>query len=317
MTRKRAHVKAANLNTMEPGDIASKIYPVEPSQEGSRLDRFLCANTAAFASKKAAYKAVKRGEIHVNGHPVTDPQHRLHSEDMVTVFSDSRESPPPLTLTMPVVFEDDYLAVVEKPPGLPVSGNYAKTVQRALPYNVSASLEPDALRIPRPVHRLDAPTGGILLVAKTGGALVDLSHQFETRAVRKTYHAVTAGPLPDCVTVTRPLGGKHAETVFQTLDRVPSLNYTELCLVVCQPHTGRTHQIRRHLQELGAPIVGDRQYGETGHVLKGKGLFLWAVGLAFRHPVTGGSFDITVRTPRKFAALMAREARRTRRFNTD
>lgn len=292
----------------------SQNYPVEPSEEGSRLDRFLCENTPIFASKKAAYKAVKRGEIHVNGTCVIDPQHRLHGGDRVTVFPDTRTAPASLALTMPVVFEDDYLAVVEKPPGLPVSGNYVKTVQRALPYNLSASLELDALRMPRPVHRLDGPTGGVLLVAKTAGALVDLSHQFEAREVRKIYHAVTAGPLPDSVTVTQPLDEKNAETFFQTLERVPSLNYTELCLVACQPRTGRTHQIRRHLQELGVPIIGDLQYGQAGHVLKGKGLFLWAVGLAFRHPVTGTSFDIIIQTPRKFMALMSREARRTRRL---
>ncbi|MDT8390764.1 MAG: RluA family pseudouridine synthase [Lentisphaeria bacterium] len=290
----------------------SQTYPVETPRADSRLDRFLCEKTPAFVSKKAAYKAVKRGEIHVNGEPVGDPQYRLHGGDVVTVWPDTREPPPPLRLTMPVVFEDDVLAVVEKPPGLPVSGNYAKTVQRALPYNLSASHAPDALRIPRPVHRLDAPTGGLLLVAKTAGALVDLSQQFETRAVRKIYHAVTAGSLPDSVTVTQPLDEKHAETFFQTLARAPSLNYTELCLVACQPHTGRTHQIRRHLQALGAPIVGDLRYGDAGHVLKGKGLFLWAVGLAFRHPVTDDSVDVTVQTPRKFAALMTREARRTR-----
>lgn len=282
-----------------------------PEHEGLRLDVFLSGELEAFPSKKSAYKAIKRGEVIVNGRAVLNPQTAIRAGDTITVGPDSRPPLPPLSLTLPIVFEDSFLAVIEKPPGLPVSGNFARTVLRALPHNLVPSGEPDALPNPGPAHRLDRPTGGLLLIAKTAGVVADLGRQFAQREVRKVYHAIAAGPVPEHVRVDEPVEGRQAVTDFILRETAPSMNYGLLSFVECHPLTGRTHQIRRHLAHLGAPVVGDRQYGQPGRVLKGKGLFLWATELAFRHPAAGLSLDIAIPPPPKFATLLARESRRS------
>ncbi len=280
---------------------------------GSRLDVFLADRLPIFASRKAAYKAVKEGRASINGQPTIAPHQRLAVGDRIDLADDRRPPPPPLALELTVVFEDDWLAVVVKPPGLAVSGNFARTAVRALPTNLLPSHAPDALRTPLPVHRLDAPTGGLLLVAKRATALVDLGRQFARREVRKRYRAIAAGHLPPVAQVELPVDGRPASTRFHRLASVPSLNYGVLTVVDCFPESGRTHQIRRHLAALGAPIVGDPEYGTPGQVLKGKGLFLWAVELAFRHPDSGAQMQFAVDPPAKFASLLAREQRRTLR----
>jgi len=153
------------------------------SAAGMRLDVFLAERHDRFPSKKAAYKAIKRGEVAVNGTTVRDPQLPLTKGDILAVSADSRPPPPPLAINVAVVYEDDHLAVVEKPPGLPVSGNFSRTLLRALPHNLEPSAAADILRSPQPVHRLDGPTGGLVLIAKSASALADIGRQFENREV--------------------------------------------------------------------------------------------------------------------------------------
>ncbi len=281
-----------------------------------RLDKFLAENSPLFASRKAAYKAVKRGRVTVNGLDCT-PNQRIENGDKIEVCEETGPLPPPLELPLEVVFEDSFVAVLIKPPGIPASGNFARTIQRALPANLDRSCEPDALRLPHPVHRLDGPTGGLLLIAKTAAAMTTLSRQFEQRRVFKKYCAVTAGPLPDWCRANSPVEDREARTEFKVVRRVPSLNYTEMCLVECFPETGRKHQIRSHLAELNAPVVGDRTHNAGKKVMKGKGLFLWAVELAFEHPESGEIIHVLIEPPPKFKSLLDREKRRTAQLARD
>lgn len=287
------------------------VIAVETAGDGMRLDCFLAAEDCRFPAKKSAYKAVKRGEVAVNGQRILDPRRLVRAGDQVAVYPDLRPPPPPLRIDMRVVWEDDVMAIVEKPPGLPVSGNFSRTVLRALPHNLRPSPAADRLRSPQPVHRLDSATGGLLVVAKSAQALMNLGRQFQSRRVGKFYQAVAAGPLPEQIVVDLPLDGRSARTEFSLIDAVPSLNYQILSLVECRPLTGRTHQIRRHLAHLKAPVVGDAIHGTPGRILKGKGLFLWAVRLVMNHPLTGEPLDVRIDPPKKFAALLARERRRS------
>jgi tRNA pseudouridine65 synthase/23S rRNA pseudouridine1911/1915/1917 synthase len=231
----------------------------------------------------------------------------------LVVHAGNRTLPPVLDLPLHLYSEDDHIAVVGKPPGIAVSGNTARTVERALRGNVRVSPQVDALPWPRPVHRLDAPTGGLLLVAKTATAMVSLGRQFQQRRVQKRYLALVTGRLDGDGTVRSPVEGRPAETAYRALSHTRSLRTEWLTTVEARPATGRTHQIRRHLAELGHPVVGDRQYGAEGSVLRSKGLFLWAVELRFEHPVTGATVVVSTDPPPKFSTYPEREERRWHR----
>ena len=100
-----------------------------------------------------------------------------------------------LEFILEVIYEDDYLAIIDKPPGILVSGNKLKTIVNALPFNLQVSSQIDALINPLPVHRLDFPTSGLLLIAKTNNALVALGKMFEEKKISKIYHAITIGQM--------------------------------------------------------------------------------------------------------------------------
>jgi len=218
-------------------------------------------------------------------------------------------------LPMDVVYEDDDLAVVNKPPGVEVSGNKFKTVENALSHNLVKSSAPDALPWPRPVHRLDYSTSGLLLIAKTARAQVYLGRQFERRDVKKLYCAVVTGrPEPEGKIET-PIAGLPAISRFKTVRTVRSLRSDELSLMELSPLTGRTHQLRIHMASLGHPIAGDQKYGPEGAVLRGKGLFLAAVQLRFFHPASEEELRVQIELPHKFSSLLEREQRRWNKFH--
>lgn len=214
-----------------------------------------------------------------------------------------------------IVFEDDYLAVVIKPAGLPVSGNTFQTVARALPYNLLPGFTIDALDNPMPVHRLDAQTSGLLVLAKSSVAATILGHLFESRQIYKTYMALVVGTPPDRGELHADIQGLNASTTYEKVASVRSLQNGTLSLVRLTPQTGRTHQLRIHLALAGHPILGDGLYGKKGNVLTGKGLFLCAVGLKFSHPVfPEREIKLEIPLPRKFTSRIEKEERRWRKY---
>lgn len=218
-------------------------------------------------------------------------------------------------LPLDVVFEDEFLAVINKPPGLEVSGNKFKTVENALSCSLKPSTQPDALPWPRPVHRLDYSTSGLLLAAKTASAQVFLGRQFEERTVHKRYCAIVMGKLESSGTLNDPINDLPAQSEYSAGESVPSLRSGHVTQVDLFPVTGRTHQLRIHMANLGHPIVGDQKYGEEGNTLRNKGLFLAAVELTFPHPATGENTTVSIEVPPKFASLMNREKERWQKFN--
>jgi len=283
-------------------------HAVPPSAAGERLDLFAAREFERIASRKSAQKLAKRELLLVDGQP-SAPNHHLQPGERVGLRPDNRPVEPIYNLPVTVIYEDSWLAVVNKPAGIPVSGNYVRTLERALPASLTPSSLPDALPSPRPVHRLDSPTQGLLLVAKNARAQVALGHQFEEKTIHKRYRAICLGRIEGEGILTGPIDGRPATTRYEAVLHTASVTTEWVTTVDLFPQTGRTHQLRRHLADLGHPILGDKQYTD-GKVLRGKGLFLAAIGLAFHHPEDRRPLQIELPEPPKFASLRIREQRR-------
>ncbi len=204
----------------------------------------------------------------------------------ISVIADVRKIPKILPLSIPVIYEDEHLAILHKPASLPVSGNRYRTVENALPFNLEKTILPEAMPWPRPVHRLDAATSGLLVIAKTYPAMVRLGQAWEAGAVNKKYIAVVWGSLPESVgSITTPIDGRAAHTdyeVIRTMEHPKLGGISEVSLTL---KTGRTHQLRIHLSSLGNDILGDLIY-EKSERPKIRGLWLFATEINFVHPVT-------------------------------
>lgn len=292
----QSHIVPPNTATERLSEYARKIFPNIPSRKGVK-------------------KAILRNEILLDGKPVetgrwVQPSNQIDWVDL------ELQAPKILQLKLDVVFEDEYLAVINKPAGIIVSGNQFRTVENALLHNISKSNEKDALRKPRAVHRLDSPTSGLLLVAKTALAHLKLSQQFEAKTILKKYQTIVIGDIIEEGILEKPIDGKIALTHFKKIKTIPSLKNEWLSLVDLFPETGRTHQLRIHLSDFGFPILGDALYGKEGLILKHKGLFLCAVELNFFHPKTDEMVEVKINAPQKYETLLRREERRWKKYRS-
>ncbi len=209
-----------------------------------------------------------------------------------------------LVLPLKVLFEDEYLALIRKPAGILVSGNRFKTVANALNQNIEPSSLPDSIN-PQPIHRLDYATTGVLLIGKTSSSIRVLNEKFKSKKVRKTYYAITIGEMNESGTITSDIDGKESHTDCLVKQSVPSERFTKLNLLQLTPQTGRRHQLRKHLSSIGNPILGDREYGIEGLLLRGKGLYLHAYSLEFTHPFTNQLVYVTDELPQKFRKIFS------------
>ena len=230
-----------------------------------------------------------------------------------------RETSPPLRCC----YEDDQLAVVYKPAGLSTQGDVRARVVTSLARTRCVDDEP--LWRPQHVHRLDTPTSGLVIVAKTGRALRTLSACFAARQVHKQYRAIVAGDLAASMAscgapamrgcIRAPLSGQSARTDWRILGRYASATYGHVTLVDLHPVTGRTHQLRRHMLMSGHPILGDRRYwlrelprerrarraadGDVGEEDDDE-LMLCALRLELPHPKTGANLCVRIAQPPSF-----------------
>ncbi len=291
MIIRHTHTVPENITSVRLSDYANGLFPQIPSRKGLN-------------------KAIKAGTIYIDG-KVGNTGDWIKTGQKIQLIELDKKPAKIYQFDLPVIYEDDYLAVINKPAGIVVSGNQFHTVQNALLHNLQPSKVVDAFQLPRPVHRLDHATSGLLLIAKTTTANMALSQQFENKTIRKRYQAVVIGQLAgEKGQINEDIEGKMAITKYEVLQVTPSLKTQYLSLLNLYPLTGRTHQLRIHLSNLGHPILGDKLYHQDQPLLKGKGLFLCAVELTFEHPVSKESMNFNIDPPNKFEYRLSQEKRR-------
>jgi 23S rRNA pseudouridine955/2504/2580 synthase len=292
-----------NMNTP-----AVRIVAISADEAGQRIDNFLRTQLKG-VPKSMIYRILRKGEVRVNKKRIK-PEYKLEAGDEVRippvrVAEREEEAISPklervASLTDAILYEDEYILVLNKPSGTAVHGG------SGLSFGVIEglrALRPEA-RFLELVHRLDRDTSGILLVAKKRSALRSLHEQLREKGMQKDYLALVRGQWPSHLkSVQAPLlknilqsgervvrvssEGKPSETRFKVEER-----YTQATLVKASPVTGRTHQIRVHTLHAGHPIAFDDRYGdrEFDKQLAGTGLrrlFLHAAALSFTHPHSG------------------------------
>ncbi len=182
--------------------------------------------------------------------------------------------------------------------------------------NIKPSQAANSLDWPLPVHRLDSATSGLLLIAKTIDVRVALGNAFESKEIKKTYRALVMGETPEAGRLDFPIEEQEAVSHYRLIRSVSSLQNSKLSLLELFPQTGRTHQLRIHTAMAGFPILGDSLYaGEK--TLRHKGLFLCAVSLQFRHPISGEPLHISIEEPKKFGRRMEIEQRMWEKYQQE
>lgn len=272
-----------------------------------RMDYWAAAHFEEIASPSMARKLRKRGLLQKNRTPCPLPE-RIGPGDVVSVF------PRPVHRRLyehdvAVVYEDEFMAVVVKDPGLRTSGNRWRTLVNCLPHNLQPSPCRDALPWPHSVHRLDDRTGGLVAIAKTASANMALGRVFQHRRAQKRYRAIVVGRIEGAGRIETPVQDKPASSRYAARIHSPSARFGWLTTVDLWPETGRTHQLRVHMASLGHPILGDDLYtGDVPNLWK-KGLHLWALGLTVPHPDTDAPLTVAIDEPAKFATRRAWELR--------
>jgi 23S rRNA pseudouridine1911/1915/1917 synthase len=284
-----------------------------PDDEGTRLDAFLAR---PLGSRARAQRLIEAGAVLVNGRPAPK-RHRLQAGEAVSV---EEPEPPPMVeaphAPFSVPYRDEHLLVVDKPAGVvvhPARGHHTGTLAQAL--SAVAAGGEDATRAGI-VHRLDRDTSGLLVVARSEAIHRALRAALQARAITREYLVLVEGRPPARTgTIDAPLGrDRRVRTRVSTDTDAPRPAVTHFALERALPRTtllrvrletGRTHQIRAHLQAIGHPVVGDPEYGTPGRL----GLerqFLHATRLAFEHPVTGAAVDVSSPLPDDLRAALDR-----------
>jgi 23S rRNA pseudouridine1911/1915/1917 synthase len=277
---------------------------VPAALDGERVDRIVAM--LGGISRAAASALVERHAVTLDGAVVTTGSQRVREGQLIAIALDdaSGERPPAPdpSISVAIVYADDAVIVVDKQPGLvvhPGAGNPAGSLVNALlaRYPDLAGVGPEPQR-PGIVHRLDAGTSGLLVVARTDAAYQSLVRQLAARTARREYLALVKGvPEARRGVVDAPIGrsardptrmavsatGRSARTAYE-LERAWS--DPACALLRCRLETGRTHQIRVHLAAIGHPVVGDARYGGAVAPPAAPRPLLHAAALAFDHPVT-------------------------------
>lgn len=307
---------------------------VDEMEVGHRLDSFLASHFTDY-SRVHLRRVISAGGVTVDGRG-GKPSYRLKLGQVVSVTLPEipREAPRPEDIPIEVIYEDDRLAVVNKPPGMvvhPARGHWSGTLASALQFRYGTTLSAaGGVNRPGIVHRLDRDTSGTILVARDDQTHAKLSRQFADRLIEKEYFALVCGsPSRDRDLIDCPIGfhphvrekmairhdhpdSRSAQTFYEVLER-----FDGFAAVRAMPKTGRTHQIRVHLNHVGFPVLCDRQYGGRRRITRGEirrdpadelellgRQALHARRLRFTHPTTGQTMEIEAPLPADIAAVL-------------
>lgn len=250
-------------------------------------------------SKSQWKKLIKKNQVQVNGN-IARTATLINPNDWVEIEWKNSKLAKIFPLEISVIYEDEYLAVVHKPAGFPVSGNYYKTIENALPYNLKRSRIMAFQDSFQPCHRLDKLTAGLLIISKTKKARDYFSKSFEDKVIEKKYLAVVQGDFNKQEGFwERSIENKTSKSGFKVLKSTESRKWGPLHLLELTPFTGRTHQLRIHCAENETPIAGDKLYN-TKKTPQDKGLFLFANNIAFQHPIWNEKISLSIPKPKKF-----------------
>ena len=295
-----------------------KEFIIESENSGIRLDKIL-SQLDSDLSRTMIQKQIDNQEVLVNGKS-QKASYKVQTGDKITV----QEIKPveldikPEDIPVEVIYEDNDIIVVNKPKGLvvhPANGNPDGTLVNAIMKICNGSLSGIGGKIrPGIVHRLDKDTSGVLIIAKNDKAHINLSEQIKNREVKKTYIALVRGVVKENnATIRMPIArstkdrkkmavskdGKEAITHFKVLKR-----YTKYTLLEINIETGRTHQIRVHLAQIGYPIVGDIVYSNGKNEFGVVGQMLHAKKIEFTHPITKKHMELEAKIPEYFEKII-------------
>ena len=316
-------------------------FVVAPSESGWRLDAFLAFHLSTH-SRVVLRRAVCAGSVSVDGRGTKPAYRLLPGQRVVLVVPDvPRECPQPEAIPLEILYQDDWMAVVNKPPGMvvhPARGHWTGTLASAVQHHLGQLSSLGGPRRPGIVHRLDRDTSGLILVARNDQAHFALAEQFQARTIEKQYFAlVSGGPPLDRDVIDRPIGvhpqqrekmavrhdeaARPAQSYYEVVER-----FDGFAAVSIRPKTGRTHQIRVHLSHIGCPVLCDRYYGGRAEITRGEIRHdladatvilarhaLHAHRLRIIHPQTGAPMDFEAPLPADMQGVLD-ELRLYRRF---
>lgn len=288
---------------------------LEVTKNNIRIDSYITEETDYSRSKIA--KGIKEGKILVNNKPV-QASYKVKEKDLIEIEPLEEEviDVIPEKMDLDIVYEDEYLAIINKKSGVvvhPAVGNYSHTLVNGLMYHFNTISKEKTIR-PGIVHRLDKDTSGLMVVAKNDKVHEQLSNMIKEKQVERKYLALVWGIVKhEKGTIDAPIGrdinnrqkytvtdinSKDSITHFKTLKR-----YKEATLIECKLDTGRTHQIRVHMEYIGHPVVNDPVYGRR-KIINNFGQMLHSKSIKFTHPVTKELLSFEVEPPKEFIEIL-------------
>lgn len=292
---------------------------IDAQRAGTRIDRALTEEYADY-SRSYLQKLLKEQQILVNDRPVKS-NYKVQAGDFVRIMLPDMKEPDivPEDIPLDILYEDDYLMVVNKPKGMvvhPSAGHMEGTLVNAVLAHCQGNLSGiNGVLRPGIVHRIDKDTTGALLICKDDTTHRDLAEQLKVHSIKRRYRAIAYGNFKeDEGTVEGPIGrhptdrkkmsinyknGKDAVTHYRVLERFGNASYIE-----CRLETGRTHQIRVHMSSIGHPLLGDEVYGSGKNPYHLQGQALHAMVLGFVHPHTKEYVEFEAPLPDYFVKLL-------------